>query len=249
MGLPIKRLLKPRRLLNVNRSANRMGSLKFYVDLRARTGSKNVFMQFFLSDLGENHVILGYPWFAAFQPNIDWAKEWINASHLPIILTVPTSPPVKKTTEQPLMIAFVTIGSADDRQTIASKLAQRDAPTNTQIPSEYRRHQQVFSEEASQRFPGPRIWDHAIELKPEVPASLLGKIYPLNPMEREELAKFVREHLTKGYICPSKSPYAAPFFFIKKKDRKLRPVQDYRRLNQWTIRNKYPLPLIPQLIN
>jgi Reverse transcriptase (RNA-dependent DNA polymerase) len=41
----------------------------------------------------------------------------------------------------------------------------------------------------------------------------------------------------------------APFFFIKKKDGRLRPVQDYHHLNEWTIRNRYPLPLIPQLIN
>jgi len=39
------------------------------------------------------------------------------------------------------------------------------------------------------------------------------------------------------------------FFFIKKKDGKLRPVQDYRPINNWTIKNKYPLPLIPQLVD
>ena len=39
------------------------------------------------------------------------------------------------------------------------------------------------------------------------------------------------------------------FFFIKKKNRKLRPVQDYCPINEWTIKNKYPLPLIPQLID
>jgi len=43
-----------------------------------------------------------------------------------------------------------------------------------------------------------------------------------------------------------KSPYATAFFFIKKKNGKLRPVQDYRPINMWTIQNKYPLPLIPQ---
>jgi len=78
---------------------------------------------------------------------------------------------------------------------------------------------------------------------------LPGKIYSLTAQEQDELKKFVIEHTQKGYICPSKSPYATPFFFIKKKDGKLRPVQDYRWLNQWTIRNTYPLPLIPQLIN
>jgi hypothetical protein len=53
----------------------------------------------------------------------------------------------------------------------------------------------------------------------------------------------------KGYIRPSKSPYASPFFFVRKKDGKLRPVQDYRKLNEFTIRNRYPLPLIPDLIS
>ena len=57
------------------------------------------------------------------------------------------------------------------------------------------------------------------------------------------------EHLKRGTICPSKSPYAASFFFIKKKDGKLRLVQDYRPINHWTIHNHYPLPLIPQLID
>src|SRR5260370_25204717 len=49
-------------------------------------------------------------------------------------------------------------------------------------------------------------------------------------------------------ICPSKSQYASPFFFIKKKDRKLRPVQDYRDLNKHTIPNHAPLPLIAQTV-
>ena len=54
--------------------------------------------------------------------------------------------------------------------------------------------------------------------------------------------------MEKGYISKSKSPYASPFFFIKKKDGKLHPVQDYCKLNKYTIKNKYPLPLIPNLI-
>jgi len=136
------------------------------------------------------------------------------------------------------------------RQTTSSTLAEEhDRPNLTPIPMEYRRHQKVFSEEAAQRFPESCIWDHAIELKPGTPSTLPGKIYTLSQLELQELQKFVKEHLAKGYIHPSKSPYAAPFFFIKKKDGKLRPVQDYRRLNEWTIRNRYPLPLIPQLIN
>ena len=107
----------------------------------------------------------------------------------------------------------------------------------------------MFSEQEAQRFPGPRIWDHAIELKKDAPAIIPGRVYALTQSEQKALQEFLTEHLRKGYIRPSKSPYASPFFFIKKKDGKLRPVQDYRRVNEWTIRNRYPLPLIPELIN
>ena len=106
----------------------------------------------------------------------------------------------------------------------------------------------MFSKEESQRLPGLRLWDHAIELKPDAPATLPGKVYALTQAEQQALEEFIKEHQRKGYIRPSKSPYAAPFFFIKKKDGKLHPVQDYRKINEWTVRNRYPLPLIPELI-
>ena len=66
--------------------------------------------------------------------------------------------------------------------------------------------------------------------------------------EDKALGEFIDEQLAKGYICPSKSQYTSSFFFIKKKDSKLRPVQDYRHINGYTIRNQYPLPLISDLI-
>ena len=85
-------------------------------------------------------------------------------------------------------------------------------------------------------------------MKKGAPATIPRKIYTLTQAEQETLTKFIDEHLKKGYIKPSKSPYASPFFFIKKKDGKLRPVQTYRKVNEWTIQNRYPLPLIPELI-
>ena len=132
---------------------------------------------------------------------------------------------------------------------MASKLAEQYTVQNKQpIPAEYERHRQVFGEEESQRFPGPRIWDHAIELKPGAPSTIPGRIYALTQAEQKALETFIHEHLAKGYIRLSKSPYASPFFFIKKKDGKLRLVQDYRKINEWMIKNRYPLPLIPELI-
>jgi len=62
--------------------------------------------------------------------------------------------------------------------------------------------------------------------------------------EREEVREFIWEQLRKGYIQPSKSPQTVPVFFVRKKDGKKHMVQDYRYLNEWTIKNNYPLPLI-----
>ena len=74
-------------------------------------------------------------------------------------------------------------------------------------------------------------------------------IYRLTPSEHTALKTYITDHLKRGYIHPSKSPMASPFFFVDKKDGKLRPDQDYRALNDITIKNAAPLPLIPELID
>ena len=75
-----------------------------------------------------------------------------------------------------------------------------------------------------------------------------GKVYPLSREEREEVCEFISEQLRKGYIRPSKSPQIALVFFIGKKDGKKWIVQDYRYLNEWTVKNNYPLPLISYIV-
>jgi len=108
--------------------------------------------------------------------------------------------------------------------------------------------QSVFAKEDFDILPEHRKWDHAIELIPGAePKS--SKVYPLSLLEQEELDAFLEENLHTGRIQPSKSPIAAPVFFIKKKDGSLRLVQDYRTLNAMTVKNRYPLPLISELIS
>ena len=75
------------------------------------------------------------------------------------------------------------------------------------------------------------------------------KDYNLTPAEKIELDKFLKENLEKGYIRPSQLPMASPFFFVNKKDGKLQPCQDYRYLNNWTIKNSYPLPFISEIMD
>ena len=117
------------------------------------------------------------------------------------------------------------------------------------VPREYHHYGVVFSETKAQCFSERRSWDYAIDLKLDALETLNSKTYSLPVGQREALDEFLKEHLKKGYIHISKSPYAAPFFFVKKKDSKLRLVQDYCKLNEYTVKNKYPISLIKELIN
>ena len=120
-------------------------------------------------------------------------------------------------------------------------------PMKTLLPAVFWEFADVFTKASFDTLPEHREWDHAIELV-ESPKTTHRKLYPLSPAEQTELDKFLEEHLSSGRIRPSKSPIAAPFFFVKKKDGTLRPVQDYWYLNSITKKNRYPLPLIDDLI-
>jgi hypothetical protein len=116
------------------------------------------------------------------------------------------------------------------------------------IPLAFHDFEDVFSKVSFDVLPDCKPWDHAIELEVDAKTSST-KVYPLSPNEQAELDIFIEENLVSGWIHPSKSPMAAPVFFIKKKDGSLRLVQDYRALNAKTVKNVYPLPLISDLIN
>ena len=242
LRLPIKHLQQLWPVYNVDGTRNKNGDIEHYTDLEMQTGSQWVWLCFFLTNLADQKVILRYPWFAATQPKIDWAWGWIDSNQLPLILCTRKAieSQIGQCTHTPagwrrqwrnlslnfntIHVAQVTIPVATGRkQTLASKLAEQAGTQmgDGKIPAKYQQHSQVFSEEASHQFPEPHIWDHAIELKPGVPSSIPGKVYQLTQDEQKALLNFIWEQQAKGYICPLKSPYAAPFFFIKKKDGKL----------------------------
>jgi Reverse transcriptase (RNA-dependent DNA polymerase) len=138
-------------------------------------------------------------------------------------------------------------------QNVSQKLAEEALKNQPKkefdelVPKDYHFFKDVFSKESFDELPPKKPWDHAIELKlGSEPHST--KVYPLAPNEQAQLDEFLTENLKSGRIRPSKSPMASPVFFIKKKDGSLRLVQDYRKLNEMTIKNSYPLPLISELV-
>jgi len=135
-------------------------------------------------------------------------------------------------------------------QKLAEK-AHRSAEAHREpfiLPDYIRGFESVFAKEDFDILLEHRQWDHTIKL-------ILGsepkssKVYSLSPVKQRELNAFLEENLCTGRIHPSKSPMAAPVFFIKKKDGLLWLVQDYRALNSIMVKNKYSLPLISELIS
>jgi hypothetical protein len=125
---------------------------------------------------------------------------------------------------------------------------QQESVEEKGIPMEYQQHHKVFSDQQAMRFPPSQPEDHAIKLIPGAPETINCKVYPLTLAEQEATKKFLEENEHLGYIEKADSPWSLPWFFIKKKDGTLRPVQDYHEVNKWTVWDIYPIPRIEQIL-
>ncbi|KAK3537178.1 hypothetical protein QTP70_002632 [Hemibagrus guttatus] len=125
-----------------------------------------------------------------------------------------------------------------------------ESSTETRTPDIlacYSRFQDVFCPRKASKLPPHRPWDCAIDLIPGEPVPK-GWIYSLSIPEERAMEEYIQEALSQGYIHPSTSPAASSFFFVAKKDGSLRPCIDYRALNQITVKFRYPLPLVPSVL-
>jgi hypothetical protein len=97
-------------------------------------------------------------------------------------------------------------------------------------------------------MPPDRDIEFIIELIPRT-APIAQRAYRMNPQELEELKRQLADMLNKGLIHPSASPWGSPILFVDKRDGTIRLCVDYRKLNEVTFKNKYPLPKIEDLFD
>ena len=107
----------------------------------------------------------------------------------------------------------------------------------------------MFNKKKFEKLPERREWNHEINLMDEAPQELNTKAYAITIKKEEALNQWLDKQLKAGLIVELKSRYVAPCFYIPKKDSSLQLVQDYRKLNQVTIKDKTLLPLIEEVIN
>ena len=111
---------------------------------------------------------------------------------------------------------------------IEANKCKQTVPT---LSARYQQHTWLFLEDTAKRFPPSRPEDLAVWLKPGAPDTINCKVYPLACNEIQAVAEFTRKNEELGRIRKVNSPWGSPFFFIKKKDGSLRPVQDYQTVN------------------
>jgi hypothetical protein len=188
---------------------------------------------------------LGYPWLWEFNPEIDWERgilvgEGVRLEEIGMAW--------EEYKEQQQQIKIHKTYFAQEWAIQGRDQRQQESIQEKGIPREYQRHHKVFSDQQATRFPPSRPEDHAIKLVPGAPETINCKVYPLTLAEQEATKKFLEENEHLGYIEKTDSPWSLPWFFIKKKDRTLRPVQDYHEVNKWTVRDVYPIPRIEQIL-
>ena len=117
-----------------------------------------------------------------------------------------------------------------------------------QLDSLLHEYQDVFPDQLPPGLPPEREVFHTIQLAPDAKPTW-RPLYRLSPAERDEVERQIKELTRLGYIRPSASPFGAPVLFVPKHDGTLRMCVDYRALNKLTIRNRYALPRIDQLLD
>ena len=194
-------------------------------------------------DLDGTDMFLGHDWLVKHNLEVNWKTGTIKFTRCPGNCMITHKD--------------IRFNSRRTKETATDKMEQDDSEirkepdkTNQEDLLKYiRPFTYLFNKKKFEKLLERHEWDYEINLTEEAPRELNAKAYAMTLKEEEALNQWLDEQLKAGLIVESKSRYAAPCFYIPKKDGSLRLVQDYRKLNQVTIKNKTSLPLIGEVID
>jgi transposase InsO family protein len=234
--------------------------LKGCCEIRVRLGDYQAQVPCFVSDLAlDFQVILGNAWLKAHKAHFDFETGTVVLKKHNRRITLRSSKSSLQSAKQstpgriPKVLSAMQLKRAVKKgekvllcQLSEVKMDNLKVPENVQsLLTEFA---DVFPDELPSGLPPSRNVGHSIPTEIGAPPPF-RPLYRLSPAETEEVRKTLSELLQRGYIEPSSSPYGAPVLFVSKKDGSLRMVQDYRFLNKITIKNRYPLPRIDDLLD
>jgi hypothetical protein len=216
--------------------------------LQVRYQQKDMVFSMDITGISHHDAVLGLPWLRKYNPDVDWVTGQLRWR---------TTTPSQDTThiEKLKNLASENVDgphSSKLRETpkIIAVLKEPRKEQENSIPEEYQQYWKLFQPELETGLPEHGPWDHEIPLKEGTHPHFM-KIYGLSEDKLKVLREYLDENLRKGYIRQSTSPAGYPLLFVPKKSadgtKKWRPCIDYRRLNEITIKNRAPLPLISEM--
>ena len=192
-------------------------------------------------DLDRTDMFLGHDWLVKHNPEVNWKNSTIKFTRC-----------LGQCTMKYKDIRFKT-RRTKDKNTMEQdngKIGKEPDKMNPEDLLDYiQLFTHLFNKKKFKKLLERCEWDHEINLMEEAPKELNTKTYTMTVKEEEALNQWLDEQLKAGLIVESKSRYVAPCFYIPKKNGLLWLVQDYRKLNQVTIKDKMSLPLIGEVID
>jgi transposase InsO family protein len=193
--------------------------------------------------LGMPFIRKNLPWDVLLQSLGTKEESAETASSLPRISIIEGSLAEKELADDSNGIFLSIVKMNDELANLKTDLVGQDARNMLELVKQY---SDVFPEKLT-ALPPERAVEHTIKLADDEP--VYRSQYRLSPLESRTAKETVQELLEAGLIQPSKSPYSAPILFVKKTDGTLRMVLDYRILNKKTIRDRFPIPRISDLLD
>jgi hypothetical protein len=195
---------------NADGSPNRQSMATHVAKITLQLGEHQEQMEALVLDIGRNDMLLGQDWLMVHNPSIDWTNRQVVFDRCPAWCQPRRKEVNVKKTEAPKF-------DKNGKKAEAPELDENGVSKG--IKTQYiDMFNHMFEKKNFDKLPGQWEWDHEINLVPDAPKELPARNYHMTPVEQQALDKFVNEELKTGKICPSKSPYAVPCFFIAKKD-------------------------------
>ena len=264
-NLPVRTKKEPYDLIAINGSSlpsENGGVDKETLPLPVAIKPHHEEITFDVLSMARHDVVLGIAWLEKHNPSVNWNKRTITFprcnSEISIWPTRRQRSPVDErhylnSAEIREVSTSIKEQSSSDSADIAQGRAGRQARVQEgshdtfALPRKHERWRKLFQEELSAAaLPQHKPWDHEIRLEPGKQLTF-GPLYPMSAKELETLREYLDKNEKKGFIRKSQSPAGYPVLFVPKKDENLRFCVDYRKLNDITVKNRYPLPNISEL--
>ena len=273
VGLALRSILRPFSLYGYDGEERDSRMVREYVRCDIKNGDhvdKNVVL--YATPLSHYPIVLGDPWLKKHNPRTNWADgSWEFSDPYCLQNCNTTRHPTRQKTlvdvpkqyipelnhrdiarvslnacrayaRRGYQMGMVTIEDID------AALQQEGDELEIQLPEALRDFVDVFSPKKADKLPPHRSYDHEIRLTSDKKLPF-GRIYSMSREELQTLRNWLDENLKKGFIRPSSSPVTSPVLFVKKPGGGLRLCMDFRALNEISVKDRYPLPLIKETLN